>query len=130
MKEVSTYMGEVAQGVPYIVIGDKVFPGYANSYDEDIKSAIVDLYKTTKKKRYDVFTEMKKNPNKNSASISGSVDNKAIWVIIICNMLATGIACYLTINHVDNRTKELKSMIADIKKYPASKEKTDEKKKK
>lgn len=31
-------------GVPYIIIGDKTFLGYAESYDEDIKKAIVDAY--------------------------------------------------------------------------------------
>ncbi len=31
-------------GVPFIVIGEKVFRGYAPSYDEEIKKAIVDAY--------------------------------------------------------------------------------------
>lgn len=31
-------------GVPYIIIGDKTFLGYSESYNEDIKKAIVDAY--------------------------------------------------------------------------------------
>lgn len=31
-------------GVPFIIIGDKVFKGYSKAYDEDIKKAIVDAY--------------------------------------------------------------------------------------
>ncbi|UKI57698.1 MAG: hypothetical protein L6V81_10410 [Clostridium sp.] len=38
LTEISTFMGEPATGVPYIIIGDKVFGGYTDSYDENIKS--------------------------------------------------------------------------------------------
>lgn len=31
-------------GVPFIIIGDQVFRGYTESYDEDIKKAIEDAY--------------------------------------------------------------------------------------
>ena len=31
-------------GVPYIIIGEKTFLGYSESYNEDIKKAIVDAY--------------------------------------------------------------------------------------
>lgn len=51
---------EPAQGVPYIVIGDKVFPGYADTYNDGIKEAIQKLYDTPKASRYDVFAEAKK----------------------------------------------------------------------
>lgn len=58
LTEVSEFLGESAGGVPYIVIGDKAFPGYADVYDEDIKTAIDELYES--KNRYDVFEEMEK----------------------------------------------------------------------
>ena len=57
LSKTSTFMGEKASGIPYILIGDKVFTGYTSEYDEDIKTAIKDLYES--KDRYDVFTEMK-----------------------------------------------------------------------
>ena len=54
MQQISYYLDkELAGGVPYVIIGDKVFPGYANVYDEDIKKAIKTLYDTPKKDRYD-----------------------------------------------------------------------------
>ena len=56
LNSVATFMNEPAGGVPYIIIGDKVFGGYAESYDEDIKKAIKDLYDS--KDRYDVFAKM------------------------------------------------------------------------
>ena len=58
MAEVSTFMGQTATGVPYIVIGDKAFRGYSSGYDDAIKKAITDLYNS--KDRYDVFEEMSK----------------------------------------------------------------------
>lgn len=56
LNSVATFMNEPAGGVPYIIIGDKVFGGYAESYDEDIKKAIKNLYDS--KDRYDVFAKM------------------------------------------------------------------------
>ena len=53
MQKVSETTGEEAGGVPYIVIGDKVFAGYSENYDEDIKNKIDELYNTKKSKRYD-----------------------------------------------------------------------------
>ena len=61
MNEVSTYLGQVATGVPYIIIGDQVFAGYNERYDESIKSKIKEVYDTKKSKRYDVFKEMEKS---------------------------------------------------------------------
>lgn len=52
--------GDIVQGVPYYIIGDKVFNGYASDYDEDIKKAIVDLYNTEKSKRADIFETAEK----------------------------------------------------------------------
>lgn len=44
--EVAEGLGEDTSnlGVPFIVIGDKIFRGYAPTYDEEIKKAIVDAY--------------------------------------------------------------------------------------
>ena len=64
MASVSKYMGEEAQGVPYIVIGDKVFAGYAETYDTKIKDAIKELYDTNKNSRYDVMNKLKEDSNK------------------------------------------------------------------
>ena len=58
---------EIAQGVPYIIIGDKVFGGYSNTYDEDIKKAITDLYNTPKKERYDILAEFEDTTGSSSS---------------------------------------------------------------
>lgn len=44
MKEVAKKLNTTANGVPFIVIGDKYFSGYSSSMDESIKSAISNAY--------------------------------------------------------------------------------------
>lgn len=93
MEEVSNYLDNPAGGVPYIVIGDQVFAGYASDYDEGIKEAITTLYNTKKKDRYDVLTEMKKHPKKTESS--GSDVNKALtWNIIFIALAAIVLIVY------------------------------------
>lgn len=70
MDKVSSFMGKQAQGVPYIIIGDKVFTGYSSAYDKEIKTVIKKLYK--EKNRYDVFKEMNKQEKKSKySSVAG-----------------------------------------------------------
>lgn len=100
--EVSEYLGQEAGGVPYIIIGDKVFGGYTEEYNDSIKEAITDLYKTKAKKRYDVFKEMKKHPNKNSTSVS---DNTTI----IWSLVFTFASTVIIMSYINLKFKELKS---------------------
>lgn len=43
-ESVVEYFNDNVTGVPYIVIGETTFGGYAADYDQDIKDAIVDAY--------------------------------------------------------------------------------------
>ena len=61
MDEVASYLDKKASGVPYIVIGNKVFRGYSNVYEADIKKAIMDLYETPLNDRADVLIDMHAN---------------------------------------------------------------------
>ena len=58
LTNVSEFLGQPAEGVPYVIIGDQVFPGYAEDYNEGIKAAITTLYNA--KDKYDVFEEYNK----------------------------------------------------------------------
>ena len=46
MQDVAAYYGEDIGGVPYIIIGEKTFQGYAEQYDEDIINAITSAYES------------------------------------------------------------------------------------
>ena len=57
LNEVAAVTGEAAGGVPYIIIGDKVFPGYISDWDDEIKAKILSQYNDNS---YDVFKQLKK----------------------------------------------------------------------
>ncbi len=56
---------QAAGGVPYIIIGEKVFAGYAEAYDEDIKKAIMAQYNDSS---YDVMEKLDERLNGNTSS--------------------------------------------------------------
>ena len=107
--EISEYLGQSATGVPYIIIGDKVFGGYTEAYNDSIKEAIIDLYKTKTKKRYDVFNEMKKHPKKNTSSFSFD-NNTIIWSLVF-----TFASTVIIMSYISLKFKELKLEINNIK---------------
>lgn len=109
LNEVSTFMGKSAKGaVPYIIIGDKVFSGYNSKYDEEIKTAVKDLYNN--KDRYDVFEDMASDTcnlaliKTNITEVKTSLENlekkvdKAELMIIISNLFFVGGAAWLVIS--------------------------------
>jgi cell division protein FtsL len=131
LDSVSNYLDNPAYGVPYIIIGDKVFAGYASDYDEDIKTTIVDLYNTKKSKRYDVMAEMKKNPNKDAKSGTTSDNKVIIWALVF-----TAVALIVNLVYMGNRFGELKvefdklhEEVQELKTKPETKTKAASKKK-
>ena len=74
-KKVPLVTNEPAQGVPYIIIGDKVFGGYSSSYDEEIKSTIMKQYNDNS---YDVMEKLDEQLNGKSSS-GGSTFAIVFW---------------------------------------------------
>ena len=105
LESVSKYLENPAQGVPYIVIGDKVFAGYAESYDNDIKSTIKALYDTNVSNRYDVMKEMEENPNKTDRSTIKEITK----VVVISTIIAVVIIVCANILFVNYKFNELKN---------------------
>ena len=86
-------------GVPYIVIGEKVFAGYSTTYDEDIKKAIMNQYNDSS---YDLMDELDKllNGNKNSGSSFAVIFWNAFFIV------AGTVAIILVNNKNTNRVLE------------------------
>ena len=109
MTVVSKAMGEVAKGVPYVVIGNQAFPGYASVYDEKIKTAITDLYNTNKEERYDIFSNIKneqeteKEDNKKTTN-SFSISNTVVTIIAAACVIAYDTYRY---NRIENKLNKL-----------------------
>ena len=55
MQDVAEIRGETAEGVPYIIIGDKSWNGFAESYEEDILNQIKTMFEQNVSERYDVM---------------------------------------------------------------------------
>ena len=67
MQEVAEKRGETAEGVPYIIIGDKSWNGFDSSYKDEILSQIKSLFDTPTADRYDIMKLMGKDvPNEKS----------------------------------------------------------------
>ena len=112
MNKISTFMGEQATGVPYIIIGDQVFPGYAGTYDDSIKSAIKDLYNKSKDERFDVFNEYNKSVSEKEKAEASATSKPIIW-----NLIFTSIATIIVVSYVNSSKKQVLSAIRSQKKY-------------
>ena len=60
MKKISKFLGDDATGVPYIIVGNKTWIGYADSFADEIKAKIDEEYSKSVEDRYDVLQEMNK----------------------------------------------------------------------
>ncbi len=89
MTAISNFLGKPASGVPYIIIGDQVFPGFnAEAYGEGIKNAIKTLYDTKKSDRYDVMEEYKKSLEEDNKSGSNGSDTLIVClVVVVCAVI-------------------------------------------
>ena len=110
MNDVAKFMNEDADGVPYIIIGDKTFSGYAESYDEKIKTAITDLYNTEKDQRYDVFKEMAKDSNSSNSSETSSTN------IIIWDLIFTSVGTLIVVLFINNKMNKINEKIDNMNK--------------
>lgn len=55
MQQVAELRDEDASGVPYIIIGNQSWSGYASTYDDEIISKIESEYETPTDERYDIM---------------------------------------------------------------------------
>ena len=138
MKTISNFLEQPSQGVPYLIIGDKVFPGYYDGYNDEIKSEIKKLYDTDESKRYDVIKEYEKT-NKltktyktknlkeaveeegmkyNEIGESSSKSTSSITVII-CNAIVTVVSACALIIFTNIKFKKLNNKIDAVNAKPA-----------
>lgn len=148
MKTISEFLEQPAQGVPYLIIGDKVFPGYYDGYNEGIKSSIKSLYDTDASKRYDVMKEYKKQ-NKLQSSSYKTLNLKEVLKeegikyndgkssklasstkVIVCNLIISVVAACAVIVFVNFKVNKLSASIKDGANKVTKVEKTEKASKK
>lgn len=106
MSKVANFMGDNANGVPYIIIGDKTFLGYSETMNSEIQTAITDLYNS--KDRYDVFEEMQKTKTDANTSIN-------TMAVIICSIVVVAISDFIIIYNNNKNKDALLKEIEDLK---------------
>ena len=120
MNDVASVLNTTVDGVPFIVIGNTVIPGYNKDYDNQIKQAIEKEYKN--KNRYDVFEELLKNPPQNNGnnqtgdnaySTSGS-NTSSMLLIILCNLIFVTLGVVIILSVVTNKHNELMDYIEEL----------------
>ncbi len=84
MTTISDYFGDNATGVPYIVIGDKTWIGFAESAEEEILTKIKSEYDSSE--RFDVMAQIGKNTNKTSNSSSDG-DGLTVFILVVLVVL-------------------------------------------
>lgn len=106
MEKVGDFTGVAARGVPYIIVGDKVFDGFTEeAYGEDFKSALKTYYEA--KDRYDVFAEMEK-AEKDAAKAEKAETNRIIlWngIFSLITIAAVGTMIYVNNQKMTNLIK-------------------------
>ena len=102
MAQVGEALGEEISGVPFIIIGDKTFPGYAETYDEQIKDAIKELYDEEEKDRYDIFDELG-NSNKKKSEKEKKEEKDANTAGVIAIVVIVGLGALAVISRRKNK---------------------------
>ncbi len=121
LNKVPLVTNEPAGGVPYIIIGEKVFAGYSSSYDEDIKKAIKAQYDNSS---YDVMEKLDERLNGNTKGDTSSI------AVIFWNAFFIVAATVAIIVVSNKNTQKVLEVIENNKKTITLKEKKETKEEK
>lgn len=104
--KVATTTGEEAGGVPYIIIGETVYPGYIPDWDDAIKTSIKTEYDKKESDRVDIL-EKTENYEAEVKKAENAPYVKTIWWNFGFVVVAT--AAIITVNTIQNK-KVLKTL--------------------
>ena len=107
LDKVSAFLDSPAGGVPYIIIGEQVFPGYAESYDDAIKKAIMDEYE--KDEKVNVFDEYNKAIDVAKKAANGNAPTIIFWhaLFVLC-------ATVVEIFYIKSQNKKIFNMLNEL----------------
>lgn len=102
MQKVAEARGETAEGVPYIIIGDKSWSGFTESYEQEILDQITSVYAQDVSERYDIMKYLDGSAPKKDAKDADKGANDALVLILII-LIAGGIG--FGVNRARNTVK-------------------------
>lgn len=83
MEQVAEARGETAEGVPYIIIGNKSWNGFAESYEEEILEQIKSVFAQDVSERYDIMTYLPYINNDKKEEEKSSNDVLSLIIIVV-----------------------------------------------
>ena len=92
MQKVAEARGETAEGVPYIIVGNKSWNGFAQDYADEIIAQIESEFETNVDERYDIMKLMETGGNAKVDDKDDKKSNDALSLIII--IVAVGAVCF------------------------------------
>ena len=102
MQKVAEARGETAEGVPYIIIGDKSWSGFTESYEQEILDQITSVYAQDVSERYDIMKYLDGSAPKKDAKDADKGANDALVLVLII-LIAGGIG--FGVNRARNTVK-------------------------
>lgn len=94
MRKVAEARNESANGVPYIIVGDQSWAGFADEYKEEIISKINSVYDQEVSERYDIMQLVETGTTKEKEKSSSS--DVVALIVILAIVGAAGFAIYTT----------------------------------
>lgn len=91
MQAVAEARNETADGVPYIIIGDQSWAGFADEYKEEILSKIDTVYEQEVSERYDIMELVETGATNEEEKSSGNDVLSLIVILVIVGAVGFGI---------------------------------------
>ena len=104
LEDVSEFLGVEANGVPYIVVGDRVFQGYNEEMNDALIEKIKEEYKS--KDKYDVLEELEKTQKENEAEERKEKVMPIVWDGIFTLISTLSIMAFISYKDKKNMKKK------------------------
>lgn len=87
MEKVADLRGDEPQGVPYIIIGNQSWDGYASSYNDEIEDKIDSEYDTPVDERYDIMNYVEEvYGDLNTSNLAGDIAGIIVIIFILAGV--------------------------------------------
>ncbi len=118
LDDVAEYLDTKITGVPFIMIGDKTYPGFLDSWGEEIKAQIVAEYNKSDEERTDLLENMK-----NGVKLENSAKDRENLIISVISIVV--IALIVTFLILARRGNGEKKNVTESKKEDFTSEEED-----
>jgi len=91
MQQIAELRDETADGVPYIIIGNKSWNGFADDYKNEMLEEIKSVFEQNIDDRYDIMDYLKNSSKKEEKKDSSSDIAALIIIIVVVGLVGFGI---------------------------------------